>query len=64
MLPPPGRSADPVSGDAREEIYRRNSRRDTSLRKEDIRRILFKWEVTLPSEATASISSAQRPDKS
>jgi hypothetical protein len=33
------------------EIYRRNSRRDTSLRNEDIRRMLFEWEVPLPSEA-------------
>ena len=33
------------------EIYQRNSRRDTSLRNEDIRRMLFKWEVPLPSEA-------------
>lgn len=33
------------------EIYRRNGRRDTSLRNEDIRRMLFKWEVPLPSEA-------------
>ncbi len=33
------------------EVYRRNTRRDTSLRNEDIRRMLFKWEVPLPSEA-------------
>ncbi len=33
------------------EIYRRNSSRDTSLRNDDIRRMLFKWEVPLPTEA-------------
>jgi predicted kinase len=33
------------------ELYRRNNRRDTSLRNEDIRRMLFKWEVPLPTEA-------------
>jgi predicted kinase len=34
-----------------EEIMRRNQRRDTSLRNDDIRRMLFKWEVPLPTEA-------------
>jgi predicted kinase len=33
------------------ELYRRNARRDTSLRNADLRRMLFKWEVPLPSEA-------------
>ncbi len=33
------------------EIYRRNAARDTSLRNDDIRRMLFKWEVPLPTEA-------------
>ncbi|PAU63904.1 metal-dependent phosphohydrolase [Pseudomonas sp. PIC25] len=33
------------------EIYRRNTSRDTSLRNDDIRRMLFKWEVPLPTEA-------------
>lgn len=33
------------------EIMRRNQRRDTSLRNDDIRRMLFKWEVPLPTEA-------------
>ncbi len=35
------------------EIYRRNGRRDTSLRNADIERMLFKWEVPLPTEAHA-----------
>ncbi|MET1078590.1 MAG: AAA family ATPase [Pseudomonas sp.] len=33
------------------ELYRRNSRRDSSLRNADIQRMLFKWEVPVPSEA-------------
>lgn len=33
------------------EIMRRNQQRDTSLRNDDIRRMLFKWEVPLPTEA-------------
>lgn len=33
------------------EIRRRNTRRDSSLRNQDIARMLFKWEVPLPTEA-------------
>lgn len=33
------------------EIYRRNGKRDTTLSNEAIRRMLFKWEVPLPTEA-------------
>jgi len=33
------------------EIMRRNQQRDTSPRNDDIRRMLFKWEVPLPTEA-------------
>ncbi|KAF1054306.1 MAG: hypothetical protein GAK43_00972 [Stenotrophomonas maltophilia] len=33
------------------ELYRRNSRRDSSLRNADLRRMLFRWEVPLPTEA-------------
>lgn len=32
-------------------IYSRNSRRDTSLRNKDITKMLFRWEVPVPSEA-------------
>lgn len=34
-----------------QEIFRRNSLRDTSLRNRDIARMLLKWEVPTPSEA-------------
>ena len=34
-------------------IYQRNSRRDTSLTNKAIERMLFKWEVPLPTEAHA-----------
>lgn len=33
------------------EILRRNRQRDSSLRNQDIARMLFKWEVPVPSEA-------------
>jgi predicted kinase len=32
-------------------ILQRNARRDTSLRNQDIQRMLYRWEVPLPSEA-------------
>lgn len=34
------------------EILRRNTRRDTSLRNKDLMRMLYKWEVPTPVEAT------------
>lgn len=34
-------------------IYQRNSKRDTSLKNEGIREMLFKWEVPLPTEAAS-----------
>ncbi|MHD0644966.1 AAA family ATPase [Pseudomonas aeruginosa] len=34
-------------------LYDRNSKRDSSLRNEDLRRMLFKWEVPMPWEAKA-----------
>ncbi|MNG40672.1 hypothetical protein D3C84_1293670 [compost metagenome] len=32
-------------------IYARNTKRDTSLRNKDITKMLFRWEVPVPSEA-------------
>ena len=34
-------------------IFKRNTRRDTSLSNKSIERMLFKWEVPLPTEAHA-----------
>ncbi len=40
-----------ASGLAFDSIFQCNSRRDTSLSNQAIERMLFKWEVPLPTEA-------------